>query len=210
MGRKKITRNQALFILLLTEQLRGDTGLLCGDCSYVNKQYPLLVFPVTILVLMIIACSCCCYSCCSCDGHPDHRRRKIQVRPAAHSWSATSGYTIYYQGHARTSWFSPMGMTFYTRPLEMAITVTINMTQRTRNHSMEFLLSVTATTVTRKVMLLYHHCLLLLGWGESAGHMLLRNKHAFPLTALRLGQPTIPSVSMEPQTKAENTEAATC
>ncbi|XP_010158359.1 PREDICTED: small integral membrane protein 5-like, partial [Eurypyga helias] len=36
----------------------------------------------TVLVLMIIACSCWCYSCCSCHGRPDHRRRKIQVCPA--------------------------------------------------------------------------------------------------------------------------------
>ncbi|KFU93390.1 Uncharacterized protein C17orf109 [Chaetura pelagica] len=43
-----------------------------------------LLFIVTVLLLMIIACSCCCYSCCSCDGPPDHRRRKIQVRPVAH------------------------------------------------------------------------------------------------------------------------------
>lgn len=46
------------------------------------------------------------------------------------------------------------------------------MTQRTRNHSMEFLLSVTATSglcgVTRTVALLYHHCLPLLGWGGGA------------------------------------------
>lgn len=75
------------------------------------------------------------------------------------------------------------------------------MTQSTRNHSMEFLLSVAATTVTRKVLLLYHHSVLL-GWGEGAGHMLLKNKHAFTLTVLQLGQPRIPSVSMEPQTKA--------
>uniref|UniRef100_A0A8C3J117 Small integral membrane protein 5 n=1 Tax=Calidris pygmaea TaxID=425635 RepID=A0A8C3J117_9CHAR len=44
-----------------------------------------LLFIATVLLLMIIACSCCCYSCCSCDGHPDHRRRKTQVRPIAHS-----------------------------------------------------------------------------------------------------------------------------
>lgn len=65
-----------------------------------------------------------------------------------------------------------MGVTFYTSSLKMAITILINMTQRTRNHSMEFLLSVTATAglrgVTRKVMLLYHHCLPLLGWGGGA------------------------------------------
>lgn len=80
-----------------------------------------------------------------------------------------------------------MRMTFYTRSLEMAITITITMTQRTRNHSMEFLLSVTATTVTRKVMLLYHHCLLLLGWGEGAGHMLLRKQTCFPIDSLATG-----------------------
>lgn len=65
-----------------------------------------------------------------------------------------------------------MGMTFYTSSLKMAITTLINMTQRTRNHSMEFLLFVTATTglrgVTRKVMLLYHHRLPPLGWGGGA------------------------------------------
>ncbi|KAM8796923.1 small integral membrane protein 5 [Eudromia elegans] len=42
----------------------------------------ILLFIVTVLVMMVIACSCCCYSCCSCDGRPDHRRRKMQVRPA--------------------------------------------------------------------------------------------------------------------------------
>ncbi|NWW85359.1 SMIM5 protein, partial [Rhynochetos jubatus] len=42
-----------------------------------------LLFIVTLLVLVIIACSCCCYSYCHCDRRPDHRRRKIQVRPAA-------------------------------------------------------------------------------------------------------------------------------
>ncbi|XP_068007628.1 small integral membrane protein 5 [Melanerpes formicivorus] len=43
-----------------------------------------LLFIVTVLLLMVIACSCCCYSCCGCDGRADHRRRKTQVRPAAH------------------------------------------------------------------------------------------------------------------------------
>ncbi|NXY16963.1 SMIM5 protein, partial [Atrichornis clamosus] len=43
-----------------------------------------LLFIVTVLVLTIIACSCCCYSCCGCDGRPDPRHRKSQVRPAAH------------------------------------------------------------------------------------------------------------------------------
>lgn len=80
-----------------------------------------------------------------------------------------------------------MGMTCYTSSLEMAITIIINMTQRTRNHSMEFLLSVTATTVTRKVMLLYHHCVLLLGWDEGAGHMLLRKQTCFPIDSPATG-----------------------
>ncbi|NXP62414.1 SMIM5 protein, partial [Chloropsis cyanopogon] len=43
-----------------------------------------LLFIVTVLVLTIIACSCCCYSCCGCDGRPDPRHKKSQVRPAAH------------------------------------------------------------------------------------------------------------------------------
>lgn len=51
------------------------------------------------------------------------------------------------------------------------------MTQRTRNHSMEFILSVMATAglrgVTRKVMLLYHHCLPLQGGLGVHGHTLL-------------------------------------
>lgn len=153
--------------MLLLTKLGRDIGLLCSDCSYIMKQYPLLLFPVTVLLLMIIACSCCCYSCCSCDGRTDHRRRKIQVRPIAHSWCATRGDTTYYRGHAWTSWFSPMGVTVYTSSLKMAITILINMTQRTRNHSTEFLLPVTTTTGlcggTRKVKLLYHHCLPLLG-----------------------------------------------
>lgn len=85
-------------------------------------------------------------------------------------------------------------MTFHTSPLKMAITILINMTQRTRNHSMEFLLSVTATTVTRKVKLLYHHCVPLLGWDGMGGHghRLLRKERAFPKTALQLGQLRIP------------------
>lgn len=86
-------------------------------------------------------------------------------------------------------------MTFHTSPLEMAITILINMTQRTRNHSVEFLLSVTATAVTRKVKLFYHHCVLLLGWDGVGGHghRLLRKERAFPKTALQLGQLRIPS-----------------
>lgn len=77
----------------------------------------------------------------------------------------------------------------------MAITISINMTQRTRNHSVEFLLSVTATAVTRKVKLLYHHCLPLLGRDGVGGHghRLLRKETAFPKTALQLGQLRIPS-----------------
>lgn len=86
-------------------------------------------------------------------------------------------------------------MTFHTSPLKMAITIFINMTQRTRNHSVEFLLSVTATTVTRKVKLLHHHCLPLLGRCGVGGHgyRLLRKETAFPKTALQLGQLRIPS-----------------
>lgn len=69
------------------------------------------------------------------------------------------------------------------------------MTQRTRNHSAEFLLTVTAITVTRKVKLLYHHCLPLLGRDGVGGHghRLLRKETAFPKTALQLGQLRIPS-----------------
>lgn len=87
-----------------------------------------------------------------------------------------------------------MGMTFHTSPLKMAITILMNMTQRTRNHSMEFLLSVTAITATRKVKLLYHHCGPLLGWDGVGGHghRLLRKERAFPKTALQLGQLRIP------------------
>lgn len=83
-----------------------------------------------------------------------------------------------------------MGMTFHTSPLKMAITIFINMTQRTRNHCVEFLLSV-----SRKVKLLYHHCLPLLGWDEVGGHghRLLRKETAFPNSALQLGQLRIPS-----------------
>ncbi|NWW68928.1 SMIM5 protein, partial [Ifrita kowaldi] len=43
-----------------------------------------LLFIVTVLVLTVIACSCCCYSCCGCDGRPDPRHKRSQVRPAAH------------------------------------------------------------------------------------------------------------------------------
>lgn len=98
-------------------------------------------------------------------------------------------------GHAWTSWFSAVGMTFHTSPLKMAITIFINMTQRTRNHSVEFLLSVTATTVTRKVKLLYHRCLPPVGWNEVGGHghRLLSKETAFPNSALQLGQLRIPS-----------------
>ncbi|OWK52134.1 hypothetical protein RLOC_00005383, partial [Lonchura striata] len=87
-----------------------------------------------------------------------------------------------------------MGMTFHTSPLKMAITILINMTQRTRNHSVEFLLSVTATTVTRKVKLLYHHCVPLLGWDGVVGHghRLLRKERAFPKIAPQLDQLRIP------------------
>lgn len=164
------------------------------------KQYSLLPFPVTVLVLMIIACSCCCYSCCGCDGRPDHRRRKIQVRPAAHSWSATRADTTYHQGHTWTLWFSPMRMTFCTSSLKMATTILINMTQRTRNPRMEFLLSATASAelhgAIRKVMLLHHHCLPSSGrWVGMHGHTLLKNRHTFPMAALQLGQPRIPFVS---------------
>ncbi|NXF11283.1 SMIM5 protein, partial [Smithornis capensis] len=42
-----------------------------------------LLFIVTVLVLTFIACSCCCHSCCGCDGHPEPRGRKSQVRPTA-------------------------------------------------------------------------------------------------------------------------------
>lgn len=64
-------------------------------------------------------------------------------------------------------------MTFYTTSsLGLAITLLISMTQRSRNHSMEPFLSVTATAglcgVTREVMLLYYHPLPLLGWGRGA------------------------------------------
>lgn len=77
----------------------------------------------------------------------------------------------------------------------MAITILINMTQRTRNHSVEFLLSVTATTVTRRVKLLYHHCLPLLGQDgmRGHGHRLLKKETVSPKTALQLGQLRIPS-----------------
>lgn len=155
------------------------------------KQYPLFLFPVTVLVLTIIACSCCCYSCCGCDGRPDPRHRKSQVRPATHSWSDTTCY----RGHAWTSWFSAMGMTFHSSPLKMAITVLMSMAKRTRNHSVEFLLSVSATTVTRKVKLLYHHCLPPLGQDGVGGHghRLLRKETVFPKTALQLAQLRIPS-----------------
>lgn len=83
-----------------------------------------------------------------------------------------------------------MGMTFHTSPLKMAIRILINMTQRTRNHSVEFLLSV-----TRKVKLLYHPCLPLLGrCGVGGhGHRLLKKETVFPKTALQLGQLRIPS-----------------
>lgn len=92
-------------------------------------------------------------------------------------------------------------MTFHASPLKMAITVLINMTQRTRNHSVEFLLSVTATTVTRKVKLLCHHCFPLLGrCGVGGhGHRLLRKETAFPQTAEDLLWDT------EPWSKAEDT-----
>lgn len=189
--KKKFSRSQALLVLLLTKQLGGDIGLFCRDCCCAMKQYPLFVFAVTVLVLTIIACSYCCSSCCGCDGRPDPRRRKSQVRPAARSW----GDRTCCRGHARTPGFSAMGMTFHTSPLKMAIAILMNMTQRTRNHSVEFLLSVTATTVTRKVKLLCHHCLPLLGQDGVGGHghRLLRKETAFPKTCLQLGQLRIPS-----------------
>lgn len=68
-------------------------------------------------------------------------------------------------------------MTLCSSSLKMAITILMSMTQRTRNHSMEFILSVMATAglrgVTRKVTLLYHHCLPLQGGLGVHGHTLL-------------------------------------
>ncbi|XP_074967601.1 small integral membrane protein 5 [Phalacrocorax aristotelis] len=66
------------FLLKLQRLPKADLVEIVSFCV-------VLLFIVTVLLLMIIACSCCCYSCCSCDGRPDHRRRKIQVRPIAHS-----------------------------------------------------------------------------------------------------------------------------
>ncbi|XP_010204713.1 small integral membrane protein 5 [Colius striatus] len=66
------------FLLKLQKLPKADPVEIVSFCV-------VLLFIVTVLVLMVIACSCCCYSCCSCDGHSDHRRRKIQVRPIAHS-----------------------------------------------------------------------------------------------------------------------------
>lgn len=143
-----------------------------------------LLFPVTVLVLMIIACSCCCYSCCSCNEGPDHRRRKAQIRPTAHPWSASRGDITHHQGHAWTLWFSPMGMTLCTNALEMAITILMIMTQRTRNHSMKYILSVTATAglhdVSRKVTQLYHNCLHVWGGLGVHRHQLLTKQTHLP------------------------------
>lgn len=183
---KKTTQQEArLCPFFCSPNNLEETKGYSSDYSYVMKQCSLLLFPVTVLVLMIIACSCCCYSCCGCDGRPDHRRRKIQVRPVAHSWSATRADTTYHQGHTWTLWFSPIRMTFCTSSLKMATTILINMTQRTRNHRMEFLLSATAIAelpgAIREVTLLHHHCLPSSGrWVGMRGHMLLRKQTHFP------------------------------
>ncbi|NWH56891.1 SMIM5 protein, partial [Geococcyx californianus] len=65
------------FLLKLQKLPKADPVEIVSFCV-------VLLFIVTVLLLMIIACSCCCYSCCGCDEQPDHRRRKIQVRPIAH------------------------------------------------------------------------------------------------------------------------------
>uniref|UniRef100_A0A8C8S1K0 Small integral membrane protein 5 n=1 Tax=Pelusios castaneus TaxID=367368 RepID=A0A8C8S1K0_9SAUR len=43
----------------------------------------ILLFIVTVLLLMTIACSYCCFRCC-CNGGLNQRSRKIQVQPTAH------------------------------------------------------------------------------------------------------------------------------
>ncbi|NXU56971.1 SMIM5 protein, partial [Turnix velox] len=65
------------FLLKLQKLPKADPVEIVAFCV-------VLLFIATVLLLMIIACSCCCYSCCSCDGRPDSRRRKIQVRPVSH------------------------------------------------------------------------------------------------------------------------------
>ncbi|XP_019359124.1 PREDICTED: small integral membrane protein 5 [Gavialis gangeticus] len=45
----------------------------------------ILLFIVTVLSLMIIACSCCCSHCCGCNRGSERRGRKIQVQPFAHA-----------------------------------------------------------------------------------------------------------------------------
>ncbi|NXH15918.1 SMIM5 protein, partial [Bucco capensis] len=66
------------FLLKLQRLPKADPVEIVSFCV-------VLLFIVTVVLLMIIACSCCCSSCCGCAGsHPEHRRRKIQVRPIAH------------------------------------------------------------------------------------------------------------------------------
>lgn len=85
------------------------------------------------------------------------------------------------------------------------------MTQRTRNHSVEFLLSVTATTVTRKVKLLYHHCLPLLGQEEvgRAWTQIAEKRDSFPKDSPAAGPAEDPLWDMEPWSKAEAMHTAT-
>lgn len=108
--------------------------------------------------------------------------RSRSARPPIHE--AHQEVTTYYQGHAWPSWFSPTGMTLCSSSLKMAITILMSMTQRTRNHGMEFILFVMATAglrgVTRKVTLLYHHCLPLQGGLGVHGHTLLTKQTHLP------------------------------
>ncbi|XP_006136496.1 small integral membrane protein 5 [Pelodiscus sinensis] len=64
------------FLLKLQKLPKAETLEIVSFCV-------ILLFIVTVLSLMTIACSCCCYRCC-CNGGPDQRGRKTQVQPTAH------------------------------------------------------------------------------------------------------------------------------
>lgn len=99
-----------------------------------------------------------------------------------------------------------MGMTFHTSPLKMAITILINMTQRTRNHSRKFILSVTATTVTKgKAPLPSLSPSSGLGWGRRAWTQSSEKRNSFPKDSPAAGPAEDPLWDMEPRSKAEDT-----